>query len=299
MIRRALSAFRAWRQARREARGPRPPNNPFVITVGPMVLIFVAVALLASVINLWPSVEATTTSSASVASTPSTHTVRLFFALTTVDVTPGQALLLLVILVGAAGSLIQAATSFGDYVGNREFFSSWVPWYVLRLVVGVLLALLLYFAVRGGFLNGNSQSGNVNPYGIAALAGLSGLFSKQATDKLKEVFETLFRVSKTSGDAQRRDSLGDTSPVVTAIEPSEVPAGRTGLTLTIHGERFTEASGVRLNGSAHQPNFVSATQLEVSVPDAALAAPGRLMVTVYNPPPDGAESDPARPLTIT
>jgi hypothetical protein len=44
----------------------------------------------------------------------------------------------------------------------------------------------------------------LSPYGVAAIAGLAGLFSKQATDKLREVFENLF---KTDHPPNRTDKL--------------------------------------------------------------------------------------------
>lgn len=277
----------------------RAPNNYWVITIGTVALIAVALALIASLINLWPSVEAATTTPAASSVAHTTRTARLLFTLVTVHATPGTALLLLVIILGALGSLIQAATSFGDFVGNRRFYSSWTVWYLLRLIVGVLLALLFYFAVRGGFFSGSSQSSSVNPYGIAALAGLAGLFSKQATDKLREVFETLFRVAKGTGDAQRSDDLANPVPFVSAIDPKEVIAGATNVRLTLHGEHFIDkVSVVKLGGVAYQPEFVNAQQLELALPDAALVEARSLQITVYNPPPGGGESDPPSTLAI-
>ena len=44
----------------------------------------------------------------------------------------------------------------------------------------------------------------LSPFGIAGLSGLVGMFSKQAIDKLREVFETLF---KTTEDDKRKDKL--------------------------------------------------------------------------------------------
>jgi hypothetical protein len=210
----------------------RKANNLLVITTGTIALVIFAVALLASLVNLWPAVEASTSAMTTVAAgttgaaakpAAAAHNVAMFFGLVTVSVSPAVALMLLVILMGALGSLIHAGTSFGDFVGNRRFFSSWVAWYLLRPVVGVLLALLFYFAVRGGFFSASSQTSSVNPYGIAALSGLAGLFSKQATDKLREVFETLFKVSSTGGDAQRRDDLSHPKPVLSTVEPSANP----------------------------------------------------------------------------
>ena len=39
------------------------------------------------------------------------------------------------------------------------------------------------------------------------------MFSKQATDKLEEVFSNLFNVGQTGGDSQRGDKLGINRPV--------------------------------------------------------------------------------------
>jgi hypothetical protein len=52
------------------------------------------------------------------------------------------------------------------------------------------------------------------------LGGLVGLFSKQATDKLAEVFETLFRTEPGHGDDTREDSLANSEE---ARPPRETP----------------------------------------------------------------------------
>jgi hypothetical protein len=101
--------------------------------------------------------------------------------------------ILIVVLAGALGSYIHAATSFVDYLGNRKFVKSWTWWYLLRPFIGIALALLIYFAVRGGLISASTGAKELSPYGVAAIAGMAGLFSKQATDKLREVFETLFK----------------------------------------------------------------------------------------------------------
>ncbi len=203
------------------ADGQRPSNNRWLMGIGVVLLIAFGLALMASVINLWPTIERGTGSTAASAGAPST--VRLFFGLVTVTLSASTALLVLVVIVGALGSLIHAATSFADYAGNRRFYSSWIVWYLVRPVVGASLALLLYFAIRGGFFSGSSQTSSINPYGMAALAGLAGLFSKQATDKLREVFETLFHVSNKTGDAQREDDLTSAA----AQDGQQTPGGTT------------------------------------------------------------------------
>jgi len=104
--------------------------------------------------------------------------------------------LLIVAITGALGGFIHLATSFADYLGNRQFVSSWKWWYILRPFIGSALAMIVYFAARGGLVAGSTGAESLSPYGIAALAGLAGMFSKQGADKLREVFENLFRTEK-------------------------------------------------------------------------------------------------------
>lgn len=113
-------------------------------------------------------------------------------------------LLVIAALSGALGAFIHSATSFATYVGNRQLIRSWAWWYGLRPFIGMALGLIVYFLLRGGFLSPQAQSSAISPYGVAAISGLAGLFSKQASDKLKEVFEQIF---PTGGDQRRRDSL--------------------------------------------------------------------------------------------
>jgi hypothetical protein len=106
-------------------------------------------------------------------------------------------LLLLVAAMGALGALIHVTSSFADYVGNRRLMWSWVWWLLLRVPIGVALALVFYMLIRGGLIipNGSTEP-QINPYGIAGLAALIGMFAKQATDKLADIFDNLFRSDK-------------------------------------------------------------------------------------------------------
>ncbi len=113
-------------------------------------------------------------------------------------------LVLITALAGALGSLVHCMTSFATFVGNKQFVTSWIWWFVLRPFIGMSLALIFYFAVRGGFFAMTAETQALSPFGVAALSSLVGLFSKQAIDKLREVFETLFKT--TEGD-KRKDKL--------------------------------------------------------------------------------------------
>jgi hypothetical protein len=113
-------------------------------------------------------------------------------------------LLVLVLLFGALGSFLHVAKSFASFAGNRALVASWLWWYLLQPVAGMALALLFYVVIRGGLFASGSYAGAVNPYGIAGVSGLVGMFSKQATDKLGELFGAMFQ---TAADAQRDDKL--------------------------------------------------------------------------------------------
>ncbi|MGA2987097.1 MAG: hypothetical protein ABSG32_25135 [Terriglobia bacterium] len=123
-------------------------------------------------------------------------TVTVIPGLWTPDVWTEVRFLALVAGAGALGSFIHLATSFTDYLGNRQFVKSWEWWYVLRPFIGSALAVLVYFAARGGLISGVAGAGDLSPYGVTGIAGLTGIFSKQATDKLREVFENLFKTEK-------------------------------------------------------------------------------------------------------
>jgi hypothetical protein len=112
-----------------------------------------------------------------------------------------QGLIMLAFLSGLAGSFLHAAQSLTSYLGNDQFKRSWASWYFLRPWIGGILGFTIYFAFRAGLVSGTT---GVNPFGVVALGALGGWFSKTTTDKLQEVFETLF---KTEEDRHRKDKL--------------------------------------------------------------------------------------------
>ena len=183
-------------RARVEAQGRLV--GPVGRTLLGLLMVVLGAAMLYLVVALWPAVERAAKFN------NGTATVTWFG----LQWKPSSdaALLTLVILSSAVGGYVHAAVSFSDYVGNRVLSKSWVWWYLLRVFVGSSLAVLFYFAIRGGFFASDTGSSDVNPYGIAAISGLVGLFSKQATDKLREIFDTAFRVEK-GGDKERDDAI--------------------------------------------------------------------------------------------
>jgi len=192
-----------------------------------------------------------------------------------------ERLILLVIVTGLLGSYIHSATSYADFRGNREFEPSWLIWYLLRPFIGASLALVVYFALRGGLLaavlSGNqpTDASQINPFGIGAIAGLTGMFSKQAADKLAEVFSTLFR---SQGDASRKDSLTAPAPKISSLDPTEGPATG-GTQVTITGTGFVAAAKVFFGTNpATNVKLVSDTKLTADTP----AGEGVVDVTLTN-----------------
>jgi hypothetical protein len=205
-----------------------------------------------------------------------------------ISTTFDERLIMLVIIAGILGSFVHGSTSLADYIGNDNFNKSWTWFYLLRPAIGMALALVFYFVIRGGFLTTSGGAKDINPYGIAALSGLVGMFSKQATDKLSEVFGTLFRAAPGEGDEKRKGSLKAEVPTVTGVDPQPVPAGSTNQAITVAGTNFIEGSTVYLNDAAQVTTFVSSNQLTAQIDDALLAAPATLKLKVVNE--EGSES---------
>jgi hypothetical protein len=128
----------------------------------------------------------------------------LFWGVLTVSVPEDLELRLIAIAAtaGALGSFIHIATSYATYIGNRRLIRSWAVWYLARPFIGMVLAVLVYLLLRGGLLAPSASTGDMNPYGVAGICGLTGMFAKQAADKLREVFDNIFTAK---GDAERED----------------------------------------------------------------------------------------------
>ena len=259
---------------------PPDPLGAVGTTVLGIYLVLLPVALCAVAVGIWP-ITRPDPSGQGAAVTTSLIADRLGGAFS-----PDLSLILIVVTVGSLGSYIHSATSFADYVGNRRLAASWVWWYVLRTFIGLALALIFYFVVRGGLLSTGAAAGDVNPFGVAAVSGLVGMFSKQATDKLREVFDTLFRTDR---PVARADKLSNPVPEIRSIDPTSGAVGGD-VILTITGDHFIARSVATFRGVDRPTTFVSPTQLKVRVPGDALPPSGAAEVTVVNPPPGGGAS---------
>ena len=203
-------------------------------------------------------------------------------------------LVLLVMVAGGLGSFIHVATSFADYVGNQTFASSWIWFYILRPFIGMMLAVIFYLAMRGGFLSAGTQAGEINLFGTTALAGLVGMFSKQATDKLSEIFTTLFRTEPGEGDAKRKDSLANPIPSINDIDPKSIEPKTSNLIVAVKGTDFVKGTVVRINGTNRETEFKDASLLIAKLLPDDVEQEGELELTVFNPGPGGGVSTPIK-----
>lgn len=135
------------------------------------------------------------------------RTVELLWGRLRFDLFPERQILLLVVLAGALGSYVHAATSFVNFTGARSIVASWRWWYALRPFIGMALALGVYFTIRAGFFSVSAGTADLNIVGFAGTAFLVGMFTKQATQKLGELFDVLFRVPPEHAPA--RDKMED------------------------------------------------------------------------------------------
>ena len=211
-----------------------------------------------------------------------------FFGLGPYNWAPDLRMLLTVIVAGAIGSLIHTLTSFGDYVGNRRLSTSWMWWFVLRTPIGIALAIVAYLILRGGLIvptlqslkDGDLQGATVllNPYGVAAFAALAGMFSRQATDKLREVFETVFTAQK----AVPRSEPLKGEPATIKVEPAELSQGIPQV-LTVTGHGFDKDIKATIEGKPRQVQWISDKQLKITAVDDDVATVGKVELVLKNP----------------
>jgi hypothetical protein len=176
---------------------------------------------------------------------------------------PDQILLVIVLLSGAIGSSLHAARSFSAYVGLESYAESWTWWYLMRVPVGMGLALVIYLVLRGGLVSGNfaDQSATINtlnPFGIAGLSALAGLFAKNATAKLEEVFETMFRTNEDTKPATRAKQ----AVVLNVPELNQnMDAAESDLRVTIKGENFDRKTEALVDNVRRAMEFKNSREL--------------------------------------
>lgn len=207
-------------------------------------------------------------------------------------------LLLIVMLAGCLGSLMHSLRSLYWYTGNREMVWSWVAFYMLLPFTGAILATIFYFVVRGGFFSPQASFEQTSPFGFAALSALVGLFSPQATLKLKEVAETIFTKPGAGADTKPQEAV---TPSATQAQPPTISTITPASGSTAGAEDVTiEGTGFATNPTVLIGNLpatiVSATSTTIAATTPA-SATGEGVVDVEVSNPDGKKATLAQGFT--
>ncbi len=195
----------------------------------------------------------------------------------------------LVVFAGGLGSFVHIATSLTDFVGNKKFVASWTLWYIIRPLIGGGLALIVYLVIRGGLFAPTSASeGVLNSYGLVALSAMTGMFSKQATDKLREVFDTIF---STNNEVKRLNPLTIKKPKIVGLSPNTIVVNSTNREITIKGDEFTHESLVFLDNKKRQFDFLGRDELKIALAPDEVSHEKSITVKVVNEGIDDGESN--------
>jgi len=205
------------------------------------------------------------------------------------DTAAVPAMVIFVFIMGALGSYVHAAASFATFTGNRQLASSWSWWYVLRPLIGGLLAVLGYFLLNGGLTTVTDPS---NLYKVAAYSGLIGMFAEQATIKFGDIFDAIFKPSDTQKD--KLDTSQPPPPAKLVLTKVSVTPESGKFKVTLTGTGFVAASTAKMNDNAIPVTFVSPTTLTATL-DANPAPTDKFTVT--NPGPNGPVTSEAKSLS--
>jgi hypothetical protein len=114
---------------------------------------------------------------------------------------------------------------------------------------------------------------------------------KQAADKLREIFDTIFRMRE---PMMRADPLTRAVPVIASTEPAQLIVGGA-VTLNVLGRGFQPDSTASINGRAPQRATGEQYVAQAYVPQWGIVAKGELQLIVRTP---GAAGESSEPFTI-
>jgi hypothetical protein len=168
-------------------------------------------------------------------------------------------LLILVATMGFLGNMIHISASFTSFVGNGTFERSWLLWYFVKPFTAAGLAIIVYLIIRAGFLGYGTDPSSISLYGIMCLAALTGLFTDNATLKLKEIFDVVFKPKD-----ERSGKLDDFKITVEGITPDKIDVNTTNK-VNIKGKNFDKKKLlIKMNDTAILNAVIASTAIEFS-----------------------------------
>ena len=91
---------------------------------------------------------------------------------------------------GALGAAVHTLTKLTDAIVNRTLVNHWL--YVIRVLMGLLLAMVVYLFVRGLLLAPQSE-GQLNPYGILLISFAAGMYSTQVLGEVSILTSSILK----------------------------------------------------------------------------------------------------------
>lgn len=169
-----------------------PKDEPMTYRMSVVLVVYfvtLSVLFIYLIINSWPTSDITPTQNMSDSSTLNIFSLNF-------SVSTEIRLIWIVALSGGLGSILHGLSSLVQYRAYSQLTKNWTLWYFARPFIGSTLALIVYFTVRGGFLTVSANAESMNIYGIAAVSGLSGLFTEPMMRKLRDALDALFGIKK-------------------------------------------------------------------------------------------------------
>ena len=186
---------------------PKLPANPAKKSLISVIAIYLIFFMVINLVFLLPIVTADipkeeniviVNMTSQVALNPSNHTVTYNFGMLkekSFDI--DTHFIFLVFLAGSLGALIHGLAKISQNAWDGLVKQRDTLWYLSRPFLGAALAIGVYMVFRGGLLT-TSNIEILNPYGIAALSIITGLSTKQVTQKLKDLLESVFPTKNTA-----------------------------------------------------------------------------------------------------
>lgn len=203
-------------------------------------------------------------------------------------ISPEGRVMVLVLVAGGLGGTAHGVRSFVFYIGHGLIANSWTWWYLMRPIGSSVLAILFHFVFNGGFAAGLGSSGASTEIAAenlegklaisVAVAGLVGMFSDQAFQKLKEIAETIF--SPPRKDAPAESVVA--APTITRIVPETLIVDGADKTVRLLGQGFVEGVTVTVDDRPVASKRVNDLELDVTLPAVVLQPGQRLKFVVEN-----------------
>ena len=107
-------------------------------------------------------------------------------------------LVIIATLFGVLGGTTHAFASLTAWISMDKLNKGWGWWYFSRPFIGGAMAVITYLILRAGFISGSPTA--INDFGVAGISALVGLMTDEITQKLRDVFDTLFGIAKPKGE---------------------------------------------------------------------------------------------------